>query len=214
MATTIQISEELRRELKALASYQDLSYDEMVEELIDVFEVAIPFQTEKEFAAWFEDNLDKFGFAEIIERRKRESPDYRLRTTDGDIQAVELELLGKHFRSHGHDPADTDLIISAFADTDEIDGVPVLAVISAESLREQVIDRGQQHHTTISLPTELHQDVDAFIADTGFQSVSEFAKFVLRDIASHHDVADGDYLTDGVQRVRERLQNLGYLDKA
>lgn len=213
MATTIQISEQMRRELKALASYQDFSYDEMLAELIDVFEVAIPFRTEEEFADWFEDNLDKFGFEEIAERRERESPDYRLRTTDDEVKEVELELIGKHFSSHGHDPEDTDLVISAFAEQDEINGVPVIAVINSESLKEQVIDRGQHHHTSISLPKELHRDVEAFIEDTGFQNVSEFAKFVLRDIASHKDVEDDEYLTEGVGRIRKRLANLGYLDK-
>lgn len=211
MATTIQISENLRRELKALASYQDLSYNELLEDLMDVFEASIPFRTEKEFAAWFEDNLDKFGFEEVVERRKRSSPDYRVQTADGETQEVEIELIARHFIAHGHDPDETDQIVALFSDRDEIDGVPVVSVISKDALKDEVIETREHQYTSISVPRGLADDIEAFIEDTGFQNTSEFTKFLLRDIVSHGDIENDEYMKDGVKRIRERLKNLGYL---
>jgi len=68
-------------------------------------------------------------------------------------------------------------------------------------------------YTTISIPKDLHQDVDAFIDDTNFTSVAEFTKHLLRDTISGGDLTGGSDLTeDEVKKVRDRLKNLGYID--
>lgn len=64
-------------------------------------------------------------------------------------------------------------------------------------------------YTTISIPKELQEDVEAFIEDTNFTSVSEFTKHLLRDT-----IAGGDLGTalneDEVRQIRQRLEALGY----
>ncbi len=204
----------MRRRLKVLASQHDLSYEELLDDLVDVFEASVPFSSEAEFASWFEDNLDKFGFDAVVERRKRSSPDYRLRDADGELHEVELELVAKHFDSHGHDPEQVDRIISLFASTDQVNGVPVLTVIAADELREEVIERDGHDHTTISVPKELHADVQEFIADTGFTSPTEFTKFLLRDLVASGALEDDRPHEEHVRRVRKRLKRLGYLSEA
>ncbi|MDY6788773.1 MAG: ribbon-helix-helix domain-containing protein [Candidatus Nanohaloarchaea archaeon] len=209
MTTTIQIDESMRRKLKVLASYHDLSYNELLEELVNVFESVIPFKDEKEFGKWFEDNLEKFGFKEVVERRKRSSPDYRLKDGEGNMQEVELELLGKNFIYHDHDPEKVDQIICLFSEEDKIKEVPVTSVIRSNDLKEQVIDHG---HTTISLPKSLHEDVEEFISDTGFTSVSDFTKHLFRDIIAGGGLEDESLTEEEVQKIRKRLERLGYID--
>lgn len=213
MATTIQVSEQLRRELKVMASQHDLSYEELLSDLIEVFDSAAPFRTEEEFGDWFEDNIDKFGFQEIIKKRGNASPDYRVRDEHGEVKEVELELVGKNFVSHGHDPEDTDLIICLFSRTDTIEGVPVLAIVDSDSLKNHVIDRPNVHHTTISLPRTLLDEVERLIDETGFQNPSEFTKFVLRDIVSQGAFDSPEGYGETVQHIRTRLRNLGYLQE-
>ncbi|MDY6777644.1 MAG: ribbon-helix-helix domain-containing protein [Candidatus Nanohaloarchaea archaeon] len=68
-------------------------------------------------------------------------------------------------------------------------------------------------YTTISIPRELHDDVEDFIEDTNFTSVAEFTKHLLRDTIAGGDLAGGSDLSDEeVQKVRDRLKNLGYID--
>lgn len=209
MTTTIQLDESMRRKLKVLASYHDLSYNELLEELVNVFESAIPFKDEKEFAKWFEDNLQKFGFKEVVERRKHSSPDYRLKDEDNSIKEVELELLGKNFVSHGHDAEEVDQIICLFSERDKIKGVPVISVIQSEDMKKNVIDHG---YTTISIPKSLRKKVKEFIEGTGFTSVPDFTKYLLRDVVAGGGLEDESLSEEEVEKVRKRLERLGYID--
>jgi Arc/MetJ-type ribon-helix-helix transcriptional regulator len=68
-------------------------------------------------------------------------------------------------------------------------------------------------YTTISIPKDLHEDVDEFIDDTNFTSVAEFTKHLLRDTISGGDLTGSSDLTeDEVEKVRDRLKNLGYIE--
>lgn len=68
-------------------------------------------------------------------------------------------------------------------------------------------------YTTISIPKDLHDDVESFIDDTNFTSVAEFTKHLLRDTISGGDITGGDGLSeDEIKTVRERLKNLGYIE--
>ena len=67
---------------------------------------------------------------------------------------------------------------------------------------------------TLKIPRPLYEHLQQLIAGTGFHSVTEFAVFVLRDLASPgappHSRGEG--LTQGeVEAVRRRLKQLGYL---
>ena len=69
MLTTIQISDHLRRKLKVLTAHRGISYSELLEDLIDVYESTIPFKSDEEFRNWFIQNLKQFNLNEIIEEK-------------------------------------------------------------------------------------------------------------------------------------------------
>ena len=65
---------------------------------------------------------------------------------------------------------------------------------------------------TIKIPKPLYAKLQAVIKDTGFNSVTDFIVYVLRDIASSQGRAgDAELTPDEVRRIRERLRSLGYL---
>lgn len=67
---------------------------------------------------------------------------------------------------------------------------------------------------TLKIPRPLYNRLRQLIAGTGFNSVTEFAVFVLRDIVSPSELASrpGESLTRAeIEAVRSRLRKLGYL---
>lgn len=197
--TTIQISEDMRKKLKVLASYRDLSYNEILDDMIAFFENSTMFTTERDFSVWFENNLDKFGFKEIIEKRLAKSPDYKLRNNKGKIVEVELELIGKDFERHGHDPKKTDLIICLYSNEKKIKGVPVISVIENDP-RPMMIR--EHNYTTVSVPINIAEQIKKDMVSKGFKSVSDFVTHVLRSVI----------LGDSNKKIMEDLKKLGYID--
>lgn len=65
---------------------------------------------------------------------------------------------------------------------------------------------------TLKLPRNLYEKVQDLIEDTGFNSVTEFNKFVLRDIVSQGKLSEEE-LDKDMKSVRDRLRNLGYLER-
>ncbi len=53
---------------------------------------------------------------------------------------------------------------------------------------------------TIKIPRPLYNKLQRVVADTGFDSVTDFIVYCLRDVISNKDQ----------QSVRKRLRNLGY----
>jgi hypothetical protein len=69
-------------------------------------------------------------------------------------------------------------------------------------------------NVTLKIPRPLYNRLRQLIAGTGFHSVTEFAVFVLRDIASppaQQGVPEGSLTREEVEAVRQRLRKLGYL---
>ena len=65
---------------------------------------------------------------------------------------------------------------------------------------------------TIKIPRPLYENLKEIIEDTGFNSVTDFIVYVLRDIASSQKRAEDELLTkDEIKLIRERLKSLGYL---
>ena len=65
---------------------------------------------------------------------------------------------------------------------------------------------------TIKIPKPLYDNLKEIIGDTGFNSVTDFIVYVLRDIASSHTRTEDESLTkDEIRVIRERLKSLGYL---
>jgi len=67
-------------------------------------------------------------------------------------------------------------------------------------------------HSSLSIPEELKEAVEELIEDTGFRNPSEFAQHVLRDIVAQGDFDGPEGLDETSEKVRERLENLGYIE--
>ena len=65
---------------------------------------------------------------------------------------------------------------------------------------------------TIKIPRPLYENLKEIIGDTGFNSVTDFIVYVLRDIASSRKRAEDEPLTkDEIKLIRDRLKSLDYL---
>jgi len=70
--------------------------------------------------------------------------------------------------------------------------------------------KNSNNYTTISLPVQLNDKIKKFINNTGFNSVSSFVAYVLRQIISESENKEGFTKSDE-EKVKERLKSLGYL---
>lgn len=77
----------------------------------------------------------------------------------------------------------------------------------SEGVRE--VWRMSKKYTTVSIPKPLYELAKAHVEKTGFTSVSDFVTFVLREIVSGE--MNANEKTGGVERVRNRLRQLGYV---
>jgi Arc/MetJ-type ribon-helix-helix transcriptional regulator len=65
---------------------------------------------------------------------------------------------------------------------------------------------------TIKIPKPLYDKIGQVIEGAGYNSVTDFVVYVLRDIVSTHRIADHEpYSEEELERVKERLKSLGYL---
>ncbi|MFW6381228.1 MAG: CopG family transcriptional regulator [Bacillota bacterium] len=74
---------------------------------------------------------------------------------------------------------------------------------------------------TIKIPRQLYQNLSSIIENTGFNSVTEFIVYVMRDLVSTTDLGENheqeapsqEQLTgEEIEMIRKRLRSLGYLD--
>jgi hypothetical protein len=88
--------------------------------------------------------------------------------------------------------------------------------------------RGQDAQVTLKIPRPLYERLKQVIAGSGFHSVTEFAVYVLRDLASHHEgggpsvirptealgeeAGEVEPLSPAeIEAIRKRLESLDYL---
>ncbi len=66
---------------------------------------------------------------------------------------------------------------------------------------------------TLKIPRPLYERLRQLIDGTGFRSVTEFAIYVLRDLASHPRSREdtGEMTATELEQARRRLRELGYL---
>ena len=65
---------------------------------------------------------------------------------------------------------------------------------------------------TIKIPRNLYNRLGEIVEGSGFNSVTDFVVYVLRDLVSTESMRDDDRLTrDEVESIRRRLKSLGYL---
>jgi hypothetical protein len=65
---------------------------------------------------------------------------------------------------------------------------------------------------TLKIPRPLYEKLQQVIAGTGYDSVTDFAVSVLRDLAATHELHDlKPYSPEELEKIKERLRSLGYL---
>lgn len=77
----------------------------------------------------------------------------------------------------------------------------------------------RESKVTIKIPRPLYRRIQQIIDDSGFDSVTDFVVYVLRDLASSHESnqqqkteQEADTLTaQDLEKVRKRLKGIGYL---
>ncbi len=72
---------------------------------------------------------------------------------------------------------------------------------------------------TIKIPRNLYNNLNQIIQNSGFNSVTEFIVYVLRDLVSNHkmneeEISDSrqELSNEEVKMIKKRLKSLGYLD--
>jgi metal-responsive CopG/Arc/MetJ family transcriptional regulator len=69
-----------------------------------------------------------------------------------------------------------------------------------------------QERVTIKIPKPLYNRISKIIEDTGFNSVTDFIVYVLRDVIAMRSDDSSKYLNrTEVESIRQRLKSLGYL---
>ncbi len=67
-------------------------------------------------------------------------------------------------------------------------------------------------YTTITIPVQLADKIEDRIKDTGFNSISSYVTFVLRQVLSTSKQERQEAFTEEDEaKVKERLKSLGYL---
>jgi len=76
----------------------------------------------------------------------------------------------------------------------------------------------QDTKVTIKIPRALYNRLSEIVSGTGFNSVTDFIIYVMRDLASSHgrmdsfENGDQDKLSrEEIEAIRKRLKSLGYL---
>lgn len=65
----------------------------------------------------------------------------------------------------------------------------------------------------INIPITLYRGIEGRLEETGFESVSSYVAFVLREVlADDPEPAGTEASTSDDEKIKERLRSLGYLD--
>jgi len=65
---------------------------------------------------------------------------------------------------------------------------------------------------TLKIPRPLYNKIGRIIEGTGYNSVTDFVVYVMRDLMSMYgDMEKGTFSAGEIDKIKERLKNLGYL---
>jgi len=72
----------------------------------------------------------------------------------------------------------------------------------------------EKKYTTVSIPVQLAEKIEKRIKNTGFNSVSSYVTYVLREVLSslEEEKKEEVFTKEEEEKVKERLRALGYLD--
>ena len=72
--------------------------------------------------------------------------------------------------------------------------------------------KSQKEKVTLKIPRPLYENLIEIIKESGFNSVTEFVVYVLRDLISSRSAPKEPALTkEEIDSVKKRLKSLGYL---
>ena len=69
----------------------------------------------------------------------------------------------------------------------------------------------QKDKVTLKIPRPLYNSLNETIKGSGFNSVTEFVVYVLRDLVSSRSEKEPALTKEEIEAVRKRLRSLGYL---
>ena len=65
---------------------------------------------------------------------------------------------------------------------------------------------------TIKIPRPLYEKIALIIDGAGYNSVTDFVTYVLRDLIASHNLSNQQELSaENIAEVKKRLESLGYL---
>ena len=64
---------------------------------------------------------------------------------------------------------------------------------------------------TLKIPKPLYDKIALLIEGAGYNSVTDFVVFVLRDLVGSSSLESNENIENGLEVVRTRLKSLGYL---
>jgi len=64
---------------------------------------------------------------------------------------------------------------------------------------------------TIKIPRPLYDKIAQVTEGAGYNSVTDFVVYVLRDLVTSHDVANHATSDEETDRIKQRLRKLGYM---
>ena len=74
-------------------------------------------------------------------------------------------------------------------------------------------EKDEKKYTTISIPTPLAEKIKKRIKGTGFNSLSSYVTYVLREVISGiEEETEEAFSKEDEEKVKDRLRALGYLD--
>jgi len=69
----------------------------------------------------------------------------------------------------------------------------------------------QENKVTIKIPRPLYNRIKKIVEGSGFNSVTDFVVYVLRDIVSSSSADDEQLTKEELTAIRRHLKTLGYL---
>jgi Arc/MetJ-type ribon-helix-helix transcriptional regulator len=68
-----------------------------------------------------------------------------------------------------------------------------------------------QPKVTLKIPKPLYEHIQSLIAGSGFNSVTDFVVFVLRDIVYQGKKEHAEFSREELDHIKGKLRDLGYL---
>lgn len=70
---------------------------------------------------------------------------------------------------------------------------------------------GDADKVTIKIPRPLYDKLKVILEGSGYNSVTDFVVYVLRDLVASSRRLEQKFSEDELQEIKQRLKNLGYL---